>query len=154
MIQFREMSFGDVKQVMEIETEVYKSPWNRMAFINELRHNKYASYYVLEENNVVIAYGGIWNVLDEAHITNIAVKKDLQKQGYGKKMLNYLEEKAYEKGADAITLEVRASNNAAQALYEKNGYQSWGVRPKYYTDNNEDAIIMWKTKLEDEINEH
>ncbi|MFP4456687.1 MAG: ribosomal protein S18-alanine N-acetyltransferase [Clostridia bacterium] len=154
MIQFREMDFGDIKQVMDIETEVYKSPWNRMAFINELRHNKYASYYILEEDDVIIAYGGIWNVLDEAHITNIAVKKDLQKQGYGKKMLDYLEKKAYEKGANAITLEVRASNTAAQALYEKNGYTSWGIRPKYYTDNNEDAVIMWKTKLEDEGNEH
>lgn len=154
MVQFRKMNFADVNQVMEIEKEVYEHPWNRMSFINELRHNKYASYYVLIEDNIIIAYGGIWNILDEAHITNVAVKKDFQRQGYGKKMLKYLEKKAYKKGAEAITLEVRASNKAAQALYEKNGYQSWGIRPKYYTDNNEDAVIMWKTKLGDEGNEH
>ncbi len=150
MKSFREMNFSDIKQVMEIETEVYESPWNRVSFVNELRHNKYASYFVYEKDEEIVAYGGIWNILDEAHITNIAVKKSYQKKGIGEKMLSYLEEKAFEKGATGITLEVRASNKAAKALYEKCGYNSWGVRPKYYTDNNEDAIIMWKMKLGDE----
>jgi ribosomal-protein-alanine N-acetyltransferase len=150
MDNFRDMTFDDIKEVMEIETDVYNSPWNRVSFVNELRHNKYASYFVYEVEQEIVAYGGIWNVLDEAHITNIAVKKAHQKKGIGQKMLSYLETKAFGKGANGMTLEVRASNEAAIALYEKCGYKSWGVRPKYYTDNNEDAIIMWKMNLGDE----
>lgn len=151
MISFREMDLDDIDEIMEIEQDVYETSWSRSAFINELRYNKYASYFVLMKKYVIISYGGIWSMLDEAHITNIAVKKDFQRQGYGEKMLGYLEHKAYTKGANSITLEVRASNKAAQALYKKCGYESWGIRPNYYTDNNEDAIIMWKLDLGEDL---
>ncbi len=135
---------SDIKAIMDIETDVYPTPWTRMSFINELRHNKYASYFVMLYDDEIIAYGGIWNIVDEAHITNIAVKKSWQGKGFGSKMLSFLEDQAEIKGAKAITLEVRESNVTAKNLYENNGYDSWGVRPKYYTDNNEDAVVMWK----------
>ncbi len=135
---------SDVKTIIDIESTVYETPWTRMSFVNELRHNRYASYYLLECNDEVIAYGGIWNVIDEAHLTNIAVKKEHQKKGYGTKMLAYLEDQAIRRGAKAITLEVRESNISAQKLYEKHGYIAKGRRVRYYTDKNEDAIVMWK----------
>jgi len=90
----------------------------------------------------IAGFGGIWVMADEAHITNIAVRKHYQRQGIGELLLISILDLATELKADFITLEVRASNTAAQSLYQKYGFTRTGVRPGYYTDNREDGILM------------
>ena len=90
----------------------------------------------------LIGYGGIWLVVDEGHITTIATAPEMRQRGVGELVLNGLIDAAQELGADVLTLEVRVSNVAAQNLYRKYGFQVQGTRRRYYTDNNEDALIM------------
>ncbi len=144
MTEFREMTLADLPAVMDIERIVHRTPWSENVFNNELTLNNYSSYYVLYEGGQLLAYGGFWNVLDEAHITNIAVNPIFRRRGYGGRMLQYLEEQARQRGARYLTLEVRVSNEVAIKMYEKHGFYSVGVRPGYYTDTKEDALIMWK----------
>jgi ribosomal-protein-alanine N-acetyltransferase len=96
-------------------------------------------------NGQVAGYCGFWLILDEAHITNIAVHPEFRGKGYGKRLLQYVMERARRLGALKMTLEVRVSNHVAQSLYEKMGFVRSGVRKGYYTDNKEDALIMWVT---------
>lgn len=140
----RVMQVDDLPQVMAIERRAYSSPWRKETFLNELTNNLYSTYMVLEEDGIIIAYGGLWTVLDESHVTNIAVDPLYRRQGYGERMMEVLERKAVELGASSMTLEVRVSNEAAQRLYEKIGFKVEGRRVNYYSDNNEDALIMWK----------
>ncbi|RRR76359.1 MAG: ribosomal-protein-alanine N-acetyltransferase [Candidatus Viridilinea halotolerans] len=91
----------------------------------------------------IVGYGGVWLTVDDAHITTIAVDPVYRGQGIGELLLNALIDHAYDLGAHQITLEVRISNTSAQRLYLKYGFQPGGTRPRYYTDNSEDALIMW-----------
>lgn len=91
----------------------------------------------------IVGYGGVWLTVDDAHITTIAVDPVYRGQGVGELLLNALIDHAYDLGAHQITLEVRISNTSAQRLYLKYGFQPGGTRPRYYTDNSEDALIMW-----------
>ncbi len=147
----RLMTLEDLDQVLAIERKAYSTPWREETFVNELTNNDYSTYLVLEKDGIIVAYGGLWNVLDESHITNIAVDPFYQRQGYGQEMMDVLQAKAIELGAKNMTLEVRVSNVAAQKLYENNGFTVEGRRVRYYSDNNEDAIIMWKYHLEPQI---
>ncbi|HHX73655.1 MAG TPA: ribosomal protein S18-alanine N-acetyltransferase [Firmicutes bacterium] len=139
------MKFCHVDAVAEIEQKVYQTPWTKHAFINEILDNGFASYYVALAEGEVIGYGGIWVVLDEAHLTNLAVSPGWQGKGIGKALLAHLIREAAGKGARRMTLEVRVSNLRAQELYKKFGFVSCGIRPKYYHD--EDALIMWLAEL-------
>ncbi len=96
----------------------------------------------------IVGYGGVWLTVDEAHITTIAVTPTHRGQGVGELLLNALIDHAYELHAQTITLEVRVSNTAAQKLYIKYGFQPAGTRPRYYTDNGEDALIMWTEPID------
>lgn len=98
----------------------------------------------------VVGYAGMWLVIDEAHITTIAVREGERGKGYGELLLESLVEAAAEMGADRVTLEVRVSNDVAQSLYTKYGFKREGVRPRYYSDNNEDAYIMTVSGIRDE----
>ena len=91
----------------------------------------------------VVGYGGVWLTGDEGHITTIATAPEMRRRGVGELVLNGLIDAAREMGANVLTLEVRVSNSAAQALYRKYGFEARGTRRRYYTDNNEDALIMW-----------
>ena len=142
-IVLRAMQMRDIQAVHEIETLVFSTPWSRESFSQELTQNKAARYLVLEKDEAVLAYGGMWFVIDEAHITNIAVHPDHRRQGYGEAITQGLLDVAKENGMHLVTLEVRRSNLCAQALYHKLGFVDVGYRKRYYNDNHEDALIMY-----------
>lgn len=140
----RKMKISDIEKVLEIENECFSTPWSKDAFITELTKNKLAKYFVAEVNGEVVAYGGMWLIVDEAHITNIAVSHKYRGMSIGTKVVENLIQEGKNTNICRMTLEVRKSNLNAQGLYKKLGFIFSGIRPKYYQDNNEDAIIMWK----------
>lgn len=139
----RMMEAEDIDAVLKIEHQSFSIPWSREAFEAEVCDNEIARYLVLINGEKVIGYGGMWIILDEAHVTNIAVLPSFRGRGLGKKLLAAMIETAKAGGAASMTLEVRASNEAAKKLYTGFGFKECGVRPGYYTDNREDAVIMW-----------
>ena len=136
-----QMRLEHIEQVVTIEQEVYTSPWSKNAFLQEIVDNRLASYFVALLAGTVYGYAGLWIILDEAHITNLAVRPDCRRQGVGGALLEKLLMEADCKGAAKVTLEVKRSNRLAQNLYRKYGFVRRGVRPGYYS--NEDALIMW-----------
>ena len=132
-----------LNDVLEISRLSFAIPWTKNSFENELQ-NGFAIYVVAKIGERVIGYGGMWIIIDEGHITNIAVHPDYRGQGIGNIILNSMINICNEKCVKAMTLEVRASNIAAQNLYKKYGFVEEGIRHKYYEDNKEDAVIMWK----------
>lgn len=143
VIQFRPMQMGDIPAICEIEQEAFTTPWTAGAFQNELTSNQFARYLVMEYDGHIAGYGGMWLIMEEAHITNVAVRQQYRGKKLGERLMRELQRTASLYGAVRMTLEVRASNYIAQNLYEKLGFYSVGVRRGYYTDNREDAIIMW-----------
>lgn len=144
-VSVREMRESDIDRILEIERESFSPPWSREAFLLELTKNILAKYIVVEVDEKVVGYGGIWLIIDEGHVTNIAVDKEYRGLGLGNKLLEGLIQLCIDRDIKHITLEVRKSNEVAKSLYKKYGFKEYGIRPRYYTDNNEDAIIMWKT---------
>lgn len=143
-IIIRGMIEEDIDAIVEIEKEVFSTPWSRESFLTEIRENLLAKYIVAEVEKKVVGYGGIWLILTEGHITNIAVKEKYRGLGIGEQLLNGLIVYCVSKEINSMTLEVRKSNIIAQNLYKKYGFIEYGLRPRYYSDNNEDAIIMWR----------
>jgi len=133
-----------IDDLVVVENLSFKIPWSRQSLIDELVNNNMAVYYSVLSDAKAIGYGGMWQVLDEGHITNIAVHPEFRRCGAGSMLLNELLKEAGLRGIKALTLEVRKSNEAAKALYRKYGFEEKGFRKAYYADNNEDAIIMWK----------
>lgn len=140
---FRYMSKEDIDQILTIEHKSFATPWSRDAFDNELTLNQYAVYVVIEADGQVVGYCGMWLIVDEAHITNIAVLPEYRGQKLGERLLQRVMDLAREKGAKSMTLEVRVSNMVAQNLYRKLGFTNGGIRKNYYTDNQEDGLVMW-----------
>ncbi len=138
------MRVSDLDEVLAIEHASFSTPWSRAAYHRELVINGYATYLVGRVDGRIISYGGMWVILDEGHITNIAVHPGFRECGVGRLTMLALEEKALALGACRMTLEVRVSNTAARRLYEHLGYRGTGVRRHYYSDTHEDAIVMWK----------
>ncbi|WEG12512.1 ribosomal protein S18-alanine N-acetyltransferase [Pullulanibacillus sp. KACC 23026] len=144
-VELRVMTLEDVDGVHKIETACFATPWSRSAFVNEVLHNQFATYFVAEEAGQLLGYIGCWVVIDDANITNIAVLPDYRGRKIGEALLRTAMELARLKQATRMSLEVRVSNTVAQNLYEKLGFQRGGIRKNYYTDNNEDAYVMWVT---------
>ena len=140
----RRMELTDIDAVLDIEENSFSIPWTRNSFVTEITKNKLAIYCVVEVDGEVAAYGGMWLVVDEAHITNVAVHPRYRGRGVGKKIVEGLVEEGEKMKIYRMTLEVRRSNLVAQGLYKKFGFIPCGVRSGYYHDNGEDAIIMWK----------
>ncbi len=142
------MQKKDIEQIMKIESVSFGNfYWTPESFITEV-DNDLGNYFTAEnDNGQVVGYGGFWLILDEAHITTIAVRPDCRKQGLGELLLQKMMETGYEKKVKWFTLEVRASNVAAQNLYYKYNFKSLGLRRKYYQDNDEDAMIMWTENI-------
>ncbi|ABO51390.1 [SSU ribosomal protein S18P]-alanine acetyltransferase [Desulforamulus reducens MI-1] len=138
-----EMTVEHIPGVLQIEQVSFPTPWSQQSFTYEITQNNFAVYLVAIQQEKVIAYAGMWLVLDEAHITNIAVHPDYRGKKIGKALLLEMMRQAVLRGAMRMTLEVRPSNYTARQLYEKVGFKEKGLRKKYYTDTNEDAIIMW-----------
>jgi len=161
------MREADVNTVQEIEREIFATPWPRNAYYRELASRASAHYVVLRQEGSVerpsgpplaahrladfdpsiIGYGGMWRMYDEAHVTTIGVRRDLQHRGYGRMIFAGLVQAAYDMGAKWVTLEVRTSNENAIAMYEAFGFKVIGRRKGYYTDNGEDAIVMWSDSI-------
>lgn len=144
MLLIEPMQVEDVEEVLAIERASFAAPWSRLAFLSELLENERAVYLVAREEGAVIGYVGMWRILDEGHITNLAVHPDARRRGVGRRLLEALCNLAIARGLRRLTLEVRVSNSVAQHLYESLGFSVAGIRPGYYQDNQEDALIMWR----------
>ena len=132
----------DDKGIFEVEQDSFSIPWSLQAVQRELESER-ALYYVLEqEDGTSVGYAGLWQVLDEGQITNIALRKEFRHQGYGELLVRVLMEAAWEAGCTEIFLEVRISNQVAIHLYRKLGYEVLSVRKHYYSDPVEDAYVM------------
>lgn len=142
-VEFAAMTPLHLNRIMEIEQACFTTPWSKNTFYRELVSNPYATYTVAMVAEEVVGYAGTWLVLDESHVTNIAVAPEWRRQGVARKLLDHLLAISLQQGAVSMTLEVRRSNAAAQNLYEEFGFVVAGVRKGYYTDDKEDALIMW-----------
>jgi ribosomal-protein-alanine N-acetyltransferase len=168
MVQIRQqlalelMREADIATVQEIEQAIFSTPWPRNAYYRELASRSSAHYIVLRQEGVVerpagfispeldaslIGYGGMWRMYDEAHVTTIGVRLDVQHRGHGRVLFAGLVQAAYDMGAKWVTLEVRTSNDNAIHMYEAFGFKVIGRRKGYYTDNGEDAIVMWSDSI-------
>ena len=139
----RKLTESDLDELMPIENESFTMPWSRQSYESELQ-NQYATYLVCDFEGEVAAYAGMWTVFEEAHITNVAVGKKYRGQGMGQVLMLEEEKIARAKGAELILLEVRVSNTAAVEMYKGLGFVPTGLRKEYYTDNQEDALVMTK----------
>ena len=143
------MRSEDLPSVQEIERRSFTTPWPAHAYRTELSTNRLAHYRVVKVGGQVVAYAGLWLMVDEAHITTFAVDPAYRRRGVGERLLLVMLDIAIERGAREATLEVRLSNTPARNLYEKFGFRPVGIRPNYYSDDNEDALIMTTEPLDD-----
>ena len=141
-IIIRRMKTEDVKAVAAIEKATFSRTWSAESFRREVETNVAARYLVAEKNGQVIGYAGAWVVLDECHITNIAVAEAERGHGYGKQLVSALMQYVSNLGAAWADLEVRVSNSRAQHVYAGAGFIPIGKRKRYYEDNGEDAFLM------------
>lgn len=132
-----------LRSVLRIEEQVYPRPWSTALFVSELGLRELRTYLLAKVDGVVVGYGGVMYVLPDAHVTTLAVDPSAQRRAIGTRLLVALARAAVAKGATALTLEVRTSNEPAQALYRRFGFAPAGVRKGYYADTGEDAIVMW-----------
>jgi ribosomal-protein-alanine N-acetyltransferase len=142
---------ADIPAVLEIERASFSTVWPADAFANELSTNKLAHYFVGRLDGRVVVYGGIWSILEDSHVTTIAVAPDHRGKRFGEVMLLRLVDEALERGASWMTLEVRESNAVAQQLYRKYVFTTVTVRRGYYSDDNESALVMWAGNLRSDL---
>jgi ribosomal-protein-alanine N-acetyltransferase len=138
----RRMTLEDIPAVHDIDLISFSLPWPERSFRFELTGNPVSRGWVAEVDGIIAAMLVLWFIIDEAHIATIAVHPDFRRQGIGEKILLHALKGVQDEGARRAFLEVRAGNQAAQAMYKKYGFEVTGVRPRYYKDNNEDAILM------------
>ena len=146
-LRFEPLREDRIPAILEIERQVNTAPWSDKSFQNELDHPHGMFLVALVEGRVV-GYGGAWLVIDEAHITTVAVDPSFKRQGIGQRLVVELLVRSKEKGMACSTLEVRAGNKPAILLYEKLGFVVAASRKSYYPDNKEDAIVMWLYELQ------
>jgi ribosomal-protein-alanine N-acetyltransferase len=144
------MTLADVPAVQAIERASFTTPWPDDAYRSELRSNRLATYVVARLGERIVGFGGLWVMVDEAHITTFAVHPAWRRRGIGERLLLALLDTALAQRAREATLEVRLSNVPARRLYEKYGFRPVGVRPHYYSDDGEDALIMTTESLQAE----
>ena len=152
VIHFRTLLPEDAEGVARVERESFPTPWSREDFWREAS-NDFACYIVALDDAEIIGFGGCWISFEEAQVTNIALTSVQRGRGLGKALMARLMHAAAARGAERMTLEVRPSNTPALRLYEGLGFAAVGIRKKYYQDNDEDAILMWHTKLKEFVNE-
>ena len=141
-VVYRRMNVADVDQVTALERATFAIPWSRDSFMREMTENVVARYLVAERDGRIIGYAGAWVILDECHITNVAVAEAERGQGIGRQLTARLLQYVSNLGAAYATLEVRLSNLRAQHLYASLGFVTLGKRKQYYEDNQEDALLM------------
>jgi ribosomal-protein-alanine N-acetyltransferase len=148
MIVVERMKIEDLPAVHVIERESFSTPWPAHAYQHELEQNRLAHYIVARWGDEIVGFAGMWLLVDEAHVTTFATRRTWRRHGVGERLLLALLDLAAARGAHEATLEVRPSNAPARRLYEKYGFKVVGLRPRYYSDNNEDALIMTTDALE------
>jgi ribosomal-protein-alanine N-acetyltransferase len=147
-LRFETLNEGHIAPILAIESRANSAPWSERSFRNELDHPHGIFFVALLEGEVV-GYGGAWLVVDEAHITTVAVAEDHRRKGIGKALMLRILEKAKGEGMVCSSLEVRAGNEAAITMYEALGYETITRRKGYYPDNREDALVMWLYRLDE-----
>ena len=153
VVKARAMQVSDVEQAVAIERLSFSLPWSRESFVREICEIDNSHLLVVTEDGtgtprtVVMGYACWWEVVDECHITNFAVAPAHRRKGVADFLLETILDDAKAKGLLRATLEVRLGNAAAVALYEKWGFTAAAMRPHYYPDNREDALVMWKEKI-------
>ncbi len=150
-LSIRPMGTSDIPVVTRIERASFSTVWPSDAFYNELNTNKLAHYFVGTLDGQIVGYGGIWVILEDSHVTTVAVDPAFRGRGFGEVLLLALIDEAIERGAAWMTLEVRESNAVAQRLYRKYGFTTVTMRTGYYSDDNESALIMWAGSLRSEL---
>src|SRR5699024_7144733 len=140
-LRIREMENSDIEAVMEIDEKIFNTPWNKRVFDYEINENKVAHYFIVETNQTIIGYIGLWIVYEDAQITNVAILEDYRGYKIGDHLFGYAVQYAQNQGAERLSLEVRVSNKIAQNMYEKFELVQAGIREKYNTDDNEDRLI-------------
>ncbi len=146
-IVLRPMRLEDIEHISRLERRCYTLPWSSSAYVTEVGNPN--AYYIvaLDEEETLVAYGGMWVIMDELHITTLAVDPERRGQKIGERLLIELLEEGMSRGAERATLEVRERNIVAHSLYLKYGFGDVAVRKNYYSDNSENAIIMWANSL-------
>jgi [ribosomal protein S18]-alanine N-acetyltransferase len=137
----------DIAAVHEIERLSFRTPWPKRAFEEEITANRLARYLVARAGGRIVAFAGIWMMAGDAHITTFGVHPGWRRQGIGRQLMLDVVELAESLGAVRMSLEVRESNEPAQSLYRAFGFRISGRRPRYYSDDGEDALIMTTPKL-------
>jgi [ribosomal protein S18]-alanine N-acetyltransferase len=150
-LSIRPMATADIAAVSRIERGSFSTVWPSDAFYNELSTNKLAHYFVGCIDDRIVAYGGIWVILEDSHVTTLAVDPECRGRRFGELVLLRLIDEAIARGAAWMTLEVRESNVVAQRLYRKYGFTTVTMRSGYYSDDNESALIMWAGSLRSEL---
>ncbi|WP_124069693.1 ribosomal protein S18-alanine N-acetyltransferase [Filibacter tadaridae] len=133
----------DIPWVVSIEQESFATPWTAEVFEHEMTGNEYANYVVAVYDEEVIGHCGMWIILDECHITNVAVRLHMRGKGIGEQLMREAIALCKKMDVRVMTLEVRMTNVIAQSLYRKLGFKDGGIRKNYYTDNHEDGLVMW-----------
>ena len=142
------MTAEDIEDVVRIEAEAYgEHHWAKSSFYDEMNNNLARYYCARTAEGVLAAYAGTWNIIDEAHITTIAVKPEYMRRHIGEALIVKIIQDCYASKLKYLTLEVRESNIPAIELYKKYGFSSLGTRKGYYQDNNEGALIMWTENI-------
>jgi ribosomal-protein-alanine N-acetyltransferase len=145
-VSFNTLVPSDLDDILKIEYLCFPTPWSMAAFLHEIEFEK-SIFKTLKIGGQLVGYGGFWHVLDEIHISNIAIHPDYQRRGLGTMLLTHLLEEAAARGALKASLEVRRSNIAAQRLYEGFGFRIVTLRKNYYADEHEDALVMWNDDI-------
>lgn len=146
-LKIRRAEEKDVKAIAELEAICFKGedPWSSGAFFNEIVENRDRTLYLVAlDDDRIVGYMGVWRILDEGHITNVAVSPDYQRNHIAEALISEMVRLTSNGGTESWTLEVRVDNEPAIKLYEKMGFRSEGVRPGYYEYDGTDALIMWK----------
>jgi [ribosomal protein S18]-alanine N-acetyltransferase len=146
----RKMTLEDVPNVIELDQKSFSLPWPERSFRFELTVNPASRCWVAELEGKIVGMIVVWLILEEAHVATIATHPDFRRKGIGTKLLSYTLRHLIDEGARSSFLEVRESNFSAQEMYRKFGYEASGRRPRYYKDNNEDAILMNLASLQAE----
>lgn len=147
-MNIRRMTLDDIEQVVAIDRVSFSLPWPERSFRFEVTDNPAARAWVAESNGKIVGMIVVWLLVDEAHIATIATHLDYRRQGIAGRLLTHALQFMMGEGAQSAVLEVRESNTTAQEMYRKYGFEESGRRPRYYKDNDEDAILMTLTKLE------
>ncbi|CAM3296722.1 ribosomal protein S18-alanine N-acetyltransferase [Filibacter tadaridae] len=142
-VYYRRMVREDIPWVVSIEQESFATPWTAEVFEHEMTGNEYANYVVAVYDEEVIGHCGMWIILDECHITNVAVRLHMRGKGIGEQLMREAIALCKKMDVRVMTLEVRMTNVIAQSLYRKLGFKDGGIRKNYYTDNHEDGLVMW-----------